>query len=533
MGKTIYTGEIARKKMIEGIDILANTVKVTLGPRGRNVAIEKMYGEPHVTKDGVTVAKAITLECKQQNLGAQLVKNVASKTADVVGDGTTTATVLTQALVKEGNKAVAADHNPMDLKRGIDLAVKNVIKTLKANSKPISSHEEIAQVGTISANGDKEIGEKIAEALQKVGKEGIITVEEAKNFDFEIDVVEGMLFEQGYISPHFVTNKEKMLCEMENPFVLLYEGKISSLQPLLPVLEVVAKSGRGLLIIAEDVEGEALTTLVLNKLQANFKIAAVKSPGFGEDKQAILEDIAILTGGEVISENLGLQIENVDLNSLGSIKKVKITKNNTTLVGGGGAKDSVETRCEELRKQIKESTSEKITQNLQKRLGKLLGGVGVMRIGGVTEIEVGERRDRVEDALHATRAAIAEGVVPGGGSALIYASRCLKDLKGENKDQQYGIDIVKKALEAPLRQIVENSGLDGAIVVGNLINSDSTTFGFDAQTMQNVDMIKSGIIDPTKVVRTAIQDAASIASLIITTEALITDSNNAKLKTDK
>jgi chaperonin GroEL len=528
MAKQIKFGSKAREEMIKGVDILANTVKVTLGPKGRNVAIEQSFGAPRVTKDGVTVAKAVELKDVNQNLGAQLVKSVASKTADVAGDGTTTATILTQSIVIEGNKSVAAGHNPMDLKRGIDAAVKHVLANVKKASKPISTQEEIAQVGTISANGDKQIGEQIALAMEKVGKEGVITVEEAKNFGFEVDVVEGMMFDRGYLSPYFVTNSEKMTVELDNPFILIFEKKLSSLQPMLPVLEAVVQSSRPLLIIAEDVEGEALATLVVNKLRGGLKVAAVKAPGFGDRRKAMLEDLAILTGSQLVSDDLGMKMENVDLSMLGSAKKIKITKEDTVIVDGGGNKVDLESRCAQMRKQIAESTSDYDKEKLQERLAKLVGGVAVLKVGGATEVEVKERKDRVDDALHATRAAVEEGVVAGGGTTLFYAAKTLESLKGENDDQQAGINIVKKALQAPLRQIAENAGIDGAIVVGKLDESKSSSTGFDAQNMEYVDMFKAGIIDPTKVVRTALQDAASVAALIITTEVLITADPAAK-----
>ena len=528
MAKQIKYGTKAREEMIKGLDILANTVKVTLGPKGRNVAIEQSYGAPRVTKDGVTVAKAIELKDANQNLGAQLVKSVASKTADVAGDGTTTATILTQSIVKEGNKSVAAGYNPMDLKRGIDAAVASVLKAVKKSSKSISTQEEIAQVGTISANGDKQIGEQIALAMEKVGKEGVITVEEAKNFGFEVDVVEGMMFDRGYLSPYFVTNSEKMTAELDHPHILIFEKKLSSLQSMVPVLEAVVKSSRPLLIIAEDVEGEALATLVVNKLRGGLKVAAVKAPGFGDRRKATLEDLAILTGSQLISDDLGMKMENVDLSMLGSAKKVKITKEDTVIIDGSGSKTDLESRCAQMRQQIKESTSDYDKEKLQERLAKLVGGVAVLKVGGATEVEVKERKDRVDDALHATRAAIEEGVVAGGGAALFYAAKALDGLKGENEDQQSGINIVKRALQAPLRQIAENAGVDGAIVVGKLDESKSNSMGFDAQKMEYVDMFKAGVIDPTKVVRTALQDAASVASLIITTEAMITNDPSEK-----
>ena len=521
MAKQIKYGTKAREEMIKGVNILADTVKITLGPKGRNVAIEQSFGAPRVTKDGVTVAKAVELKDAMQNLGAQLVKSVASKTADVAGDGTTTATILTQAIVQGGNKAVAAGFNPMDLKRGIDFAVTHLLEEIKKASKPISSKAEIAQVGTISANGDKEIGEQIALAMEKVGKEGVITVEEAKNFGFEVDVVEGMMFDRGYISPYFVTNSEKMIAELDSPYILIFEKKLSSLQPMLPVLEAVVQSSRPLLIIAEDVEGEALATLVVNKLRGGLKVAAVKAPGFGDRRKAMLEDLAILTGSQLISEDLGMKLDNVSLSMLGSAKKIKISKEDTVIVDGTGAKVDIEARCSQIRQQVIETTSDYDKEKLQERLAKLVGGVAVLKVGGATEVEVKERKDRVEDALHATRAAVEEGVVAGGGATLFYAARVLENLKASNEDQQAGVNIVKKAMQSPIRQIAENAGVDGAIVVGKLEESKSNTMGFDAQSMEYVDMFKAGIIDPTKVVRTALIDAASVASLIITTEAII------------
>ena len=521
MAKQIKYGTKAREEMIKGVNILADTVKITLGPKGRNVAIEQSFGAPRVTKDGVTVAKAVELKDAMQNLGAQLVKSVASKTADVAGDGTTTATILTQAIVQGGNKAVAAGFNPMDLKRGIDFAVTHLLEEIKKASKPISSKAEIAQVGTISANGDKEIGEQIALAMEKVGKEGVITVEEAKNFGFEVDVVEGMMFDRGYISPYFVTNSEKMIAELDSPYILIFEKKLSSLQPMLPVLEAVVQSSRPLLIIAEDVEGEALATLVVNKLRGGLKVAAVKAPGFGDRRKAMLEDLAILTGSQLISEDLGMKLDNVSLSMLGSAKKVKISKEDTVIVDGAGAKVDIEARCSQIRQQVSETTSDYDKEKLQERLAKLVGGVAVLKVGGATEVEVKERKDRVEDALHATRAAVEEGVVAGGGATLFYAARVLENLKALNEDQQAGVNIVKKAMQSPIRQIAENAGVDGAIVVGKLEESKSNTMGFDAQSLEYVDMFKAGIIDPTKVVRTALIDAASVASLIITTEAII------------
>ena len=523
MAKQIIQGAKAREEMLQGIDILADVVKVTLGPRGRNVAIEQSFGAPKVTKDGVTVAKAVELENKNQNAGAQLVKSVASKTADVAGDGTTTATVLTQSIAREGNKSVAAGMNPMDLKRGVDMAVSAVIEEIKKLSKNINSQEEIAQVGTISANGDTEIGEKIAEAMKRVGKEGVITVEEAKSFSFEIDVVDGMKFDRGYLSPYFVTNAEKMIAELDNPYILLFEKKLTGLQQILPLLEAVVQSGRPLLIIAEDIEGEALATLVVNKLRGGLKVAAVKAPGFGDRRKAMMEDLAILTNGQLISDDLGMKLENVDISMLGRAKKVTISKEFTTLVDGAGSKADIEARCGQLRSQIEETTSDYDKEKLQERLAKLAGGVAVLKVGGATEVEVKERKDRVHDALHATRAAVEEGVVAGGGVTLFYAARALDKLKCANDDQQAGINIIKRALQAPVRQIVTNAGIDGAIVVGKLSESKDTSYGFNAQTMEYTDMFKAGIIDPTKVVRTALQDAASVASLIITTEAIITE----------
>jgi chaperonin GroEL len=513
----------AREEVLDGINTVANAVKVTLGPKGRNVAIEQSFGAPKITKDGVSVAKAIGLKHKRRNLGAQFIKSVASKAADVAGDGTTTATVLAQKIATEGNKFVVAGMNPMDLKRGIDIAVNAIIDDLKKRSKHVTSNEEIAQVGTISANGDSEIGTKIAEAMAKVGKEGVITVEEAKGFGFEVDVVEGMLFDRGYLSPYFVTNQEKMVAELENPFILLYEKKISTIQPILPILESVVQSGRPLLIIAEDIEGEALATLIVNKLRGGLKVAAVKAPGFGDRRKAMLEDIAILTGAEVISEDLGMKLENIKKESLGTAKKVTITKENTTVVDGAGNKAAIEGRCKEIRNQVETSTSDYDKEKLQERLAKLAGGVAVLKVGGATEVEVKEKKDRVEDALNATRAAVEEGVVPGGGIALFYAARSLENLKVDNHDQQAGINIIKTSLQAPLRQIVDNAGLDGAVVAGKLAESKDLNYGFNAQDNIYVDMFKAGIIDPTKVVRTAIQSAASVASLVITTEVTITD----------
>jgi chaperonin GroEL len=523
MSKKISYGTTARNEIIEGIDTLADAVQVTLGPKGRHVAIEQSIRSPRVTKDGVTVAKAIDLKNKNQNLGAQLIKSAASKTNDVAGDGTTTSTILTRAIVREGNRAAAAGLNPMDLKRGIDLAVKTVVEAIQAASKPISSQAEIAQVGTISANGDKEIGDQIALAMEKVGKEGVITVEEAKNFGFEVNVVEGMMFDRGYLSPYFVTNPEKMVAELDNPYILIFEKKLSSLQPMIPILESVVQSGRPLLIIAEDVEGEALATLVVNKIRGGLKVAAVKAPGFGDRRKAMMEDIAILTGGQLISEDLGMKLDNINVGMLGSAKRITISKESTIIIDGAGAKQDIEARCSQIRKHIDESTSDYDKEKLQERLAKLVGGVAVLYVGGVSEVELKERKDRVEDALNATKAAVQEGIVPGGGITLFYAARKLEGLRGDNEDQQAGINIVRKALQAPVRQIAENAGIDGAKVISKLEESQSITYGFDAQKLEYTDMFKAGIIDPTKVVRTALQDAASVASLIITTEVVITE----------
>jgi len=513
----------ARARMLRGVDILADAVKVTLGPKGRNVVIEKSFGAPRITKDGVSVAKEIELADKFENMGAQMVREVASKTADRAGDGTTTSTVLAQAIVREGAKAVAAGMNPMDLKRGIDLAVDAVVTDLKARSKTLTTNGEIAQVGTISANGEREVGEMIARAMEKVGNEGVITVEEAKGLDTELDVVEGMQFDRGYASPYFVTNAEKMTCELENPYILLHEKKLSGLQPLLPVLEQVVQSGRPLLIVAEEVEGEALATLVVNKLRGGLKLASVKAPGFGDRRKAMLEDIAILTGGQVVSEDLGVKLENVTLATLGSARKVTITKDDTVIVDGNGDKAGIQARCAQIKAQIEETTSDYDREKLQERLAKLSGGVAVIRVGGATEVEVKERKDRVDDALHATRAAVEEGIVAGGGSALIHAIRALDGLSPANDDQKVGIEIVRRALQAPVRQIAENAGHDGAVIAGKLLESEDRDWGFDAQTGSYVDMIQAGIIDPTKVVRTALQDAASVAGLLITTEAMIAE----------
>ena len=513
----------ARARMLRGVDILADAVKVTLGPKGRNVVIDKSFGAPRITKDGVTVAKAIELADKFENMGAQMVREVAAKTSDMAGDGTTTATLLAQAIVREGTKAVAAGMNPMDLKRGIDLAVDVVVREVRSHSRPVSTNEEIAQIGTISANGEAEIGKIIANAMAKVGNEGVITVEEAKGLETELEVVEGMQFDRGYTSPYFVTNAEKMVCELESPYILLFEKKLSGLQPLLPVLETVVQSGKPLLIVAEDVEGEALATLVVNKLRGGLKVAAVKAPGFGDRRKAMLEDIAILTSGQVISEDLGIKLENVTLDMLGTAKRVTITKDDTTLVDGAGAKSDIQARCTQIRKQIETTTSDYDREKLQERLAKLAGGVAVVKVGGVTEVEVKEKKDRVDDALHATRAAVEEGVVVGGGCALLYAIKSLDGLKHANGDQKVGIEIVRRALQVPARQIAENAGHDGAVVTSKLLESNDHNRGFDAQNSVYCDMIKAGIIDPTKVVRTALQDAASVAGLLITTEAMIAE----------
>ncbi|WP_029075811.1 chaperonin GroEL [Kaistia adipata] len=513
----------AREKMLRGVDILANAVKVTLGPKGRNVVIEKSFGAPRITKDGVSVAKEIELEDKFENLGAQLVREVASKTNDKAGDGTTTATVLAQSIVKEGAKAVAAGMNPMDLKRGIDIAVAEAVKDLTQRSKKIKTSEEVAQVGTISANGEKEIGQMIASAMQKVGNEGVITVEEAKTAETELEVVEGMQFDRGYLSPYFVTNAEKMVTELDDPYILLHEKKLGNLQAILPVLEAVVQSGKPLLIISEDVEGEALATLVVNKLRGGLKVAAVKAPGFGDRRKAMLEDIAVLTAGQVISEDLGIKLENVTLAQLGRAKKVTISKENTTIVDGNGKKKEIEARVNQIKAQIEETTSDYDKEKLQERLAKLAGGVAVIRVGGATEVEVKERKDRVDDALNATRAAVEEGIVPGGGTALLRAKKAVEKLKSDNADVAAGIKIVLRSLEAPIRQIAENAGVEGSIVVSKVLEGKGDTFGFDAQTETFVDLVATGIIDPTKVVRTALQDAASVSSLIVTTEALIAD----------
>ncbi|MGE8105378.1 chaperonin GroEL [Allorhizobium sp. NPDC080224] len=513
----------AREKMLRGVDILANAVKVTLGPKGRNVVIDKSFGAPRITKDGVSVAKEIELEDKFENMGAQMLREVASKTNDLAGDGTTTATVLAQAIVKEGAKAVASGMNPMDLKRGVDLAVEAVVAELKANARKISNNAEIAQVGTISANGDTEIGRYLAEAMEKVGNDGVITVEEAKTAETELEVVEGMQFDRGYLSPYFVTNQEKMRVELDDPYILIHEKKLSNLQALLPMLEAVVQSGKPLVIIAEDVEGEALATLVVNKLRGGLKVAAVKAPGFGDRRKAMLEDIAILTGGTVISEDLGIKLENVTLNMLGRSKKVSIEKENTTIINGAGSKSQIDGRVAQIKAQIEETSSDYDREKLQERLAKLAGGVAVIRVGGSTEVEVKEKKDRVDDALHATRAAVEEGVLPGGGVALLRSVKALENLKTANEDQRVGIDIIRRAIEAPVRQIAENAGAEGSIIVGKLREKPEFAYGWNAQTGEYGDLFAQGVIDPAKVVRTALQDAASVAGLLITTEAMIAE----------
>ena len=521
--KDVKFSQDARERMLRGVDILANAVKVTLGPKGRNVVIEKSFGAPRITKDGVTVAKEIELEDKFENMGAQMLREVASKTADLAGDGTTTATVLAQAIVREGAKSVAAGANPMDLKRGIDLAVAVVVDELKAKSKKVTSNDEIAQVGTISANGDVEIGAKIAEAMKKVGNEGVITVEESKSLETELDVVEGMQFDRGYLSPYFITNADKMIAELESPYILIHEKKLSGLQAMLPVLEAVVQTGKPLLIIAEDVEGEALATLVVNKLRGGLKVAAVKAPGFGDRRKAMLEDIAILTGGTVISEDLGIKLETVTLEMLGRAKRVSIDKENTTVVDGSGKKAEIEARVKQIKAQIEETSSDYDREKLQERLAKLAGGVAVIKVGGATEVEVKERKDRVDDALHATRAAVEEGVVPGGGVALLRSIKALDNIKLDNEDQKVGVTIVRKALQAPARQIFTNAGEDGSVVAGKILENNKYAYGFNAQTGVYGDLIADGVIDPTKVVRCALQDAASVAGLLITTEAMIAE----------
>ncbi|KAA0592211.1 chaperonin GroEL [Azospirillum lipoferum] len=521
--KDVKFGPTAREKLLRGVDILADAVKVTLGPKGRNVVIEKSFGAPRITKDGVSVAKEIELSDKFENMGAQMVREVASKTNDLAGDGTTTATVLAQAIVREGVTKVAAGLNPMDLKRGIDVAVEAVVADIQSRAKKVTTNDEIAQVGTISANGEAEIGKMIAQAMEKVGNEGVITVEEAKSLDTELDVVEGMQFDRGYLSPYFITNADKMIADLENPYILLHEKKLSGLQSLLPVLEAVVQSSRPLLIVAEDVEGEALATLVVNKLRGGLKIAAVKAPGFGDRRKAMLEDMAILTGGQVISEDLGIKLENVTIDMLGTAKKVVISKETTTIVDGAGDKADIEARCGQIRAQVEETTSDYDREKLQERLAKLAGGVAVIRVGGATEVEVKERKDRVDDAMHATRAAVEEGIVAGGGTALLYAAKALDKLTPVNDEQRVGIDIIRRALQAPVRQIAFNAGTDGSIVVGKLLEQNDANFGYDAQKGEFTNLVAAGIIDPVKVVRTALQDAASIAGLLITTEAMIAE----------
>ena len=521
--KEVKFGAEARTRLLAGVDILADTVKVTLGPKGRNVVLDKAFGAPRISKDGVTVAKEIELSDKFENMGAQMLREVATKTSDEAGDGTTTATILAQSIVREGAKAVAAGMNPMDLKRGIDLAVAAVVEELRKRSKKVSTSAEIAQVGTISANGESEIGDYIAQAMEKVGNEGVITVEEAKGLDTELDVVEGMQFDRGYTSPYFITNAEKMSCEMDEPFVLVHEKKLTGLQPLLPVLETVVQSGRPLLVIAEDIEGDALATLVVNKLRGGLKVAAVKAPGFGDRRKAMLEDIAILTSGQVISEDLGIKLENVTLDMLGTAKRVHITKEESTIIEGAGKKSEIQGRCKQIRAQIEETSSDYDREKLQERLAKLAGGVAVLRVGGATETEVKEKKDRVDDALHATRAAVEEGVVAGGGVALLYAARALDKVKFNNDDQRVGVDIIRRSLQIPTRQIAENAGEDGAVVAGKLLENKKLTFGFNAQTGKYTDMVAAGVLDPTKVVRTALQDAASIAGLLVTTEAMVAE----------
>ena len=526
--KEVKFGPDARSKMLAGVDILANAVKVTLGPKGRCVVLDKSFGAPRITKDGVTVAKEIELADKFENMGAQMVREVASKTNDLAGDGTTTATVLTQAIVREGAKAVAAGMNPMDLRRGIDLAVGQVVKELQKRSKVVKTAAEVAQVGTISANGQSDIGDMISLAMEKAGKEGVITVEEAKGIETELEVVEGMQFDRGYLSPYFITNPDKMLTELDNPLILIHEKKLSNLQAMLPILESVVQSSRPLMIIAEDIEGEALATLVVNKLRGGLKVAAVKAPGFGDRRKAMLEDIAILTGGQVISEDLGIKLENVTTEMLGTCKRIELSKENTTVIGGAGVKKEITARCSQIRAQVEETSSDYDREKLQERLAKLAGGVAVIKVGGATEVEVKERKDMVEDALNSTRAAVEEGIVIGGGVALLYATRALAKLTGENNDQQVGINIVAKALEAPVRQIAENAGVDGAVVAGKLLEGKDQNRGFDAQAEKYCDMFKAGIVDPTKVVRIALQDAASIGGLLVTTEAMIADRPESK-----
>ena len=528
MAKIIKFESDARSAMLKGVDILANTVKATLGPKGRNVILDKSYGAPRITKDGVTVAKEIDLEDKFENMGAQMVKEVASKTNDEAGDGTTTAILLAQGIVKEGCKYVTAGMNPMDVKRGIEAAVEQVKEKLISSAKKVKDSDEIAQVGTISANGDKEIGDMISRAMQKVGNEGVITVEEAKGIETELEVVEGMQFDRGYLSPYFITNADKMTTELDNPLILLHEKKLTNLQPMVPLLESVVQAGRTLMIISEDVEGEALATLVVNKLRGGLKVAAVKAPGFGDRRKAMLEDIAILTGGQVISEDLGIKLENVKIKDLGSAKKVKIDKENTTIVSGSGKKSDIEARCAQIKQQVEETTSDYDKEKLQERLAKLAGGVAIVKVGGATEVEVKEKKDRVEDALNATRAAVEEGIVVGGGCALLYTSQDLDKVKVKGDDQKSGVEIVKKALQSPIRQITNNAGVDGSVVVGKLLEMNKPSYGYDAQTEQYVDMFKEGIIDPVKVVRTALQNAASIAGLLVTTEAMVADKPDEK-----
>jgi chaperonin GroEL len=522
VAKDVKFSSDARDKMLRGVDILANAVRVTLGPKGRNVVLDKNYGAPRITKDGVTVAKEIELEDKFENMGAQMLREVASKTSDIAGDGTTTATVLAQAIVKEGIKLVAAGMNPMDLKRGIDLAVGEVVKDIARQAKKVKSSEEIAQVGTVAANGEKEIGQMIAKAMQKVGNEGVITVEEAKSFESELEVVEGMQFDRGYISPYFITNADKMMAELESPYILIYEKKLSNMQSLLPLLEAVVQASKPLLVIAEDVEGEALATLVVNKLRGGLKVAAVKAPGFGDRRKAMLQDIAVLTGGELISEDLGIKLENVTVQMLGRAKRVTITKDDTTIIHGAGKKADIEARIAQIKQQIDDTTSDYDKEKLQERLAKLAGGVAVIKVGGSSEIEVKERKDRVDDALNATRAAVEEGIVPGGGVALLWAAKSLK-VKGDNEDQEAGINIIRRALQAPIRQIAENAGVEGSIVVGKVTDQKSASFGYDAQTGEYGDLITKGIIDPAKVVRVALQDASSVAGLLVTTEAMVAE----------
>ncbi len=521
--KDIKFGTDARGKMLKGVETLAKTVKVTLGPKGRNVMLDKSYGAPKLTKDGVSVAKEIVLADKFENMGAQLIKEVAQKTADKAGDGTTTATVLAESIIREGCKAVAAGMNPQDVKRGIDMAVEAVVKDVKSRSKAIQSSAEIAQVGTISANGDATIGEYLAKAMEKVGNEGVISVEDAKGLETELDVVEGMQFDRGYLSPYFVTDPEKMNCTFDSPYILLYDKKISNLQPMIAVLEAVVQSGRALVIIAEDIEGEALATLVVNRIRGGLKVCAVKAPGFGDRRKAMLQDIATLTGGQVIADELGMKIENVTLDMLGTAKRIEITKDDTTIIDGAGDKEAIAGRAAQIRQEIAQTTSDYDREKLQERLGKLSGGVAVIKVGGASEVEVKERKDRIDDALHATRAAVREGIVAGGGAALLYATKALADLKTANQDQNVGIDIIRKALQAPLRQIAENAGVDGAVIAGKLLESKDVNYGYDAQNGEFTDMIKAGIVDPTEVVRTALQDAASVGGLLITTEAMVTE----------